>query len=271
MSDAAPAAPAPTGSHITSLCAALCTEGNPWPLKRFLKDPGDDKSRHYSLHHNSVDSPHIVRAVPLKSLLSSRAQKSQRQNPYLALTAKQRYGIAATIAWSVLHLAHSPWLNEREWDQKQMSIFVERTQTGREKFSTHPSASYVFTAPQPRQQEGESTDILDNIVNQLVPNRVVLGLGVLLIELCISEPISKPQGENGEAASTLDDYQSALCRLDEVYREAGNSYGHAAERCVKCMFQGQALERDFDFSAFRKEFYDAVVAPVQATYLAFND
>jgi hypothetical protein len=71
--------------------------------------------------------------------------------------------------------------------------------------------------------------------------------------------------------SLLDDYQTALSRLDEVYRLAGDSYGDAVARCVKSEFQGRDIYKNFDFSQFRQKFYDTVVAPVQATYLMFPD
>lgn len=246
---------------MISLCAALCTENSRWPLIRFLKDPNDDKNRHYSLHHNSVDSTNIIKPIPLKSLISSREQQAQKRNPYLSLSAKQRFGIAATIAWSVLHLSCSPWLTDH-WDQTQMGIFLERTHNGREVLSQHPCASYVFS---PRTCHKEATT---DEFNHLVPNKTIFALGIFLIELCIGEPVSEPQGE-GAPATVVDHYQSALIRLDEVYRRAGDSYGYATERCVKFSFEGRDLYNDFDFSRFRQQFYDVVVAPVQATYLTF--
>lgn len=255
--------PAPADTKFTSLCAALCTETNPWPLVRFLKDPDEDKPRHYSLHNNPVDSLSLIRAVPLKSLLLPR-KKQTRKNPYLALSAKQRVGIAATVAWSVLHLSCSPWLNDH-WDQKQMGIFLEKAQNGREMLSRHPCASYVFS---PRACQDEATE--DDHTN-LVPNKTVFALGILLIELCISEPVSELGQDEGLPSALIENYQSALSRLDEVYRMAGDSYGYAAERCVKFSFEGRNTLNDFDFESFRKQFYDVVVALVQATYLTFPD
>ena len=211
-----------------------------------------------------MDSKNIVKAITLKSLFSSREQQAQKRNPYLSLSAKQRFGIAATIAWSVLHLSCSPWLTER-WDQTQLGIFLEKTQNGREVLSRHPCASYVFS---PRTCQEQAT--ADNF-NHLVPNKTVFALGILLIEFCISEPVSKSRQGDGVPTTLVDDYQSALSRLDEVYRLAGDSYGYATERCVKFSFEGRDLYNDFDFLRFRQQFYDVVVAPVQATYLAFPD
>lgn len=73
------------------------------------------------------------------------------------------------------------------------------------------------------------------------------------------------------SAPLLEDYETALSKLDEVYRLAGDSYGDAAARCVKLSFQGRDVYKDFSFAQFRRQFYDTVVAPVQATYLMFPD
>lgn len=253
-------------TKITSLCAAVCTERNPWTLTGFLKDPDEDQDRQFSLNHNQTDSPKIIKAVPLKSLLSSQEQSAQQRNPYLSLSAKQRYGIAASIAWSVLHLSGSPWFGDH-WDQKQVSIFLEKNQGGREVLSRHPCASYIFSSPASLEEPPT------NDFKHLIPNRTVFALGIFLIELCTNKSFAKIRqaSEGATPASLLDDYQTALSNLDEVYRLAGDSYGYAAERCVKFSFQGRDLYKDFDFSQFRQQFHDAVVAPVQATYLMLPD
>jgi hypothetical protein len=242
----------------------VCTERNPWTLTGFLKDPDEDQAQQFSLDHNQTDSPKIIKAVPLKSLLSSPEQSTQQRSPYLSLSAKERYGIAASIAWSVLHLSGSPWFTDH-WDQKQVSIFFEKNQGGREVLSRHPCASYVFSSPA-TPEEPPTNDF-----KHLIPNRTLFALGIFLIELCINKSFAeiRKAGESVTPASLLDDYQAALGNLDEVKRLAGDSYGYAAERCVKSSFQMRDEYKDFEISQFRQQFHDAVVAPVQATYLMF--
>ncbi|PMD20205.1 hypothetical protein NA56DRAFT_660087 [Hyaloscypha hepaticicola] len=251
-------------NKITSLCPAVCTERNPWTLTGFLKDPDEDQGQQFSLDHNQTDSPKIIKAVPLKSLLSSPEQSTQQRSPYLSLSAKERYGIAASIAWSVLHLSGSPWFTDH-WDQKQVSIFFEKNQGGREVLSRHPCASYVFSSPA-TPEEPPTNDF-----KHLIPNRTLFALGIFLIELCINKSFAEIRevGDSVTPASLLDDYQAALGNLDEVKRLAGDSYGYAAERCVKSSFQMRDEYKDFEISQFRQQFHDAVVAPVQATYLMF--
>lgn len=76
---------------------------------------------------------------------------------------------------------------------------------------------------------------------------------------------------DGETALSLDDYKATILKLDEVRREAGDSYGDSVERCVKFCFPGRDMYKDFDFSQFHQQFYETVVAPVQATHLMYPD
>lgn len=55
-------------------------------------------------------------------------------------------------------------------------------------------------------------------------------------------------------------------KVSEMYNFAGGSDGYAAEQYLKCSFQ--VLE-DSDILKVQQQFYDAVVSPVQATYLKF--
>ncbi|KAF2798221.1 hypothetical protein K505DRAFT_268188 [Melanomma pulvis-pyrius CBS 109.77] len=253
-------------TRINSLCVEVCTERNPWTLTGFLKDPDEDQDRRFSLGHSQTDLPKIIKAVPLKSLLSSHEQSTQQRNPYLSLSAKQRYGIAASIAWAVLHLGGSLWFGDY-WDQNQLCVFLEKNEGGREVLSRHPCASYNFSSP--ASLEEPPTDDFKH----LIPNRTVFALGIFLIELCTNKPFAETRqaGNGAMPASLLDEYQAALSNLDEVYRLAGDSYGYAVERCVKFSFQGRDVHKDFDFSQFRQQFHDAVVAPIQATYLMLPD
>jgi hypothetical protein len=256
------------GTIMTSLCAAVCEERISWSLTGFLEDlHGDHGKRSFSVQHNHKDLTKVIKAITLKSLLSSQEQShsAEQHNLYLDLPAKQRYGIAASIAWSVLHLRGSPWFGDH-WYQEQVSMFLERSQSSREMLSQHPCASYTFSK-QVSLEEPRTDDMKDQF-----PNIAVFALGIILIELCINRPIAsiRRADEDTTPLSLLDDYKTALSSLDEVYRLAGDSYGYAAERCVKFSFEGRNQHNDFDFLRFRQQFYGTVVAPVQATYLMLS-
>ncbi|KAJ5084247.1 hypothetical protein NUU61_008826 [Penicillium alfredii] len=253
----------PAGTEITNLCDAVCMECD---LAGLLKDPDPDQGRQFCLDHRKTDFSKIIRAVPLKSLLSSHAQSTQQQSLCTSLSAKQRFGIAASTAWSVLHLSGSPWLGDY-WDERQTKIFIQKSQSGREVLSRHPCAFCIFSSPSTPEEPPV------NDFKHLIPNRTVFSLGILLIELCIGRSFAEIRQVGGSTKlyPLFDDFQTALGKLDEVYRLAGDSYGDAAARCVRHGFQGRDQYKDFQFSQFRQQFYDAVVAPVQATYLMFPD
>jgi len=267
--------PSPVGSNdIANLCAEVFGDQRaPETSLRFLKDPEDDEAPRFRLGYSRQQSSKPVKALPLKALIS--ADSPPEQNHYISLSSKERYGIAAAVAWGILHLSGGPWLNAGHWDSDKASMFVEQDlNSGREFLSRYPYATTTFSSPVP----DRNTNLVDtgDDFRHLVPNPSVFALGLLLIDLCINKPAS-PQhpdtsrGDNVSLTTLLDDYQSALKDLDEVYRVAGDSYGYAAERCVKFSFQGRDQYKDFDFSQFRQQFYDAVVAPVQATCLMFPD
>jgi len=69
------------------------------------------------------------------------------------------------------------------------------------------------------------------------------------------------------ASSTVaDDYLFAEKQTDRVYLEAGDLYGYAVQRCLRCEFPGRDVTKSFEFQQFRTNFFMGVVAPVQATY-----
>ncbi|KAK2877138.1 hypothetical protein FQN49_001382 [Arthroderma sp. PD_2] len=238
--------------EIACLCSALNTKCK---LEGILKIPDDDQDRQFFLGHHQTNSPNIVKVVPILSLVHT---QPQQQNPWLSLSAKQKYGIAASISWSVLHLGGSPWFSE-QWYQKQVAMFIERTRSGREILSQYPCVSDIFSPSIVARENQPSFELED-----LIPNRTIFALGVFLIELCTNRSVLLQ-------SSILDVYRTAISSLDEVYRIAGDSYGYAAEKCVRFCFQGRDVCKDFEFSQFRQQFHDAVVAPIRATYLMFPD
>ncbi|KAK4207499.1 hypothetical protein QBC37DRAFT_93067 [Rhypophila decipiens] len=249
----------PISREINCLCTDLGRDQDPWTLDGFLKAPGNndpDGRFHFSHMQTSCDSQQSLDILSVKSLVCS--QPAPRRNPFLALSAGQRFGIAASIAWAVLHLGGSSWFTDC-WDQTQVGVFIEKTASGREFLSQYPWASCDFSRTGRRAAPSNSSN-----VNNLIPNRTVYAVGLLLIELCTNKPFDATE------ESSFEHYHSALERLDEVYRLAGNSYGYAAERCVKFSFMGRDQYNDFEFSTFRQQFYESVVAPVQATYLKFK-
>jgi hypothetical protein len=226
-----------------------------------LVDPHVPGAKRFTVSHAPDGLPDIVKSIPLKELLQGSAASQNVPLPYSthALSPKRRYGIAASIAWSILHLSGSAWLGN-QWDQDQLQVFLEKTATGVEKIAPHPWTSYSF----PHLSDKTSTKV--NVLSRPIPNKTIFALGILLIELGTNERFECSSLET----ILTDDYSTLQSKLDKVYREAGDSYGYAAQRCVKCDFPGQASHIDFELAKFRQQFHDTVIAPVQATYEIFS-
>jgi hypothetical protein len=240
-------------SRLTDLCTAVCS-GHVTSTKRgLIEDPCQEE--HFSIWH-SKERHEIKEKIPIKSLLS-RTSAGPHQRKWPMLSAKERYGLAVSIAWSVLHLGDSPWLRDL-WDKEQMGVFIEN-RNQQEFLSRFPCTSSTFGSA----TDGTETPAADKFYNHVSHKNVFL-LGVLLVELCTNEPITG-------SGSILDVYEAARNKLEEVCCTAGNSYGYAAERCIKFAFEGRESYRQFCFSTFRQQFHDVVLAPIKATYLMFPD
>ncbi|RSL56990.1 hypothetical protein CEP54_008524 [Fusarium duplospermum] len=264
-----PPPPPPPAKSIANLCGQVRIQCDPWCITGCLHDPEAGKDRqfsHFSLSQHSEELSLLTRTISLRHLLLN--QNSRQAHEHLALSAKQRYAIATSIAWSVLHLSDSPWLGEG-WDQDEIKFFVDEGSEGMQLVSQLPSNSYAFHKRTPADQPLSSTTGFSH----LIPNKAVFTLGVILIELCLKKPFEELRqtlhyGSKGQVVSDpiLDQYQTALDKLNDVYLEAGNSYGDAAQRCIKFSFQGSDSTKRFNIEQFRIQFYNTVVAPVQATY-----
>ncbi|KAH8166658.1 hypothetical protein CIB48_g1539 [Xylaria polymorpha] len=243
-----------SGTEVANLCHTICAENVPHNMAGYFKDPDKDPDendcRRFALSPNQPDLFKITETFQLRSLLSSGDLPTGGQNPIRSLSAKQRYGIAAAIAWSVLHLGETPWLGEF-WSKQQANIFLEKNKLTGAPDSSKPYLSCIFSgAPPPEERPSSELD-------ELIPNRAIFALGVILVELCMIDLKSE---------SLVEDYRAVVSRLDEVRRIAGSAYGDAAERCIKFSFPGRDMYKTFDMLQFRKRFYDDVVAPVQAAY-----
>lgn len=250
--------PEPAGL-VTDICAAICSGHVSSKKRGHIKDPSH--GRHFSIW-DSQEQHSVTEKIPIKSLLS-RSRGSPHLRRWPMLSAKQRYGLAVAIAWSVLHMGDSPWLKDL-WDQDQIGVFVEN-RNRHEVLCRYPCASHIFGLSNTGGASTASTEPLmaDKFYSHVSHKNIFL-LGVLLVELCINEPITG-------SGSILEVNGVAQGKLEEVRCTAGDMYGNAAERCIKFAFDGRESYRYFSFSTFRQQFHDVVLAPIMATYFMFPD
>lgn len=177
------------------------------------------------------------------------------------------------MAWAILHLCGSPWLSET-WTKDDIYFFLKsNTNTaGLESLANNPCISCGFgpTAASASAVVGLATTPAERFHSNLIRNKPLFALGILLIELGIKrsfEDIRRDHCQVGTTQPTVpDDYEIANGQIDDVYLDAGNSYGYAAQRCLRLEFPGRDGRKNLDFPEFRQEFYNGVVAPIQAAF-----
>jgi hypothetical protein len=224
------------------------------------------------------------RIVSLPRLL--RQEVDQSTNKMLGLDWKQQFKIAAALAWAVLHLCDSPWLKE-SLDDEEIHFFLHDIQgTDSSHVSAQPYISYDFPFPQSNSgsQAAQSTPNAQFQVNQ-IQNMMLFTLAIRLIELGLNKPFAKLRKKylkSGTTAARLpgtttmaapgitaptacDDYKVAQQQIDRLKLTMGNFYAGAVESCLRFGSLERGPMNAFENSSFLKNFFDSVVAPIQAT------
>lgn len=258
----APSPPDLSAVKTTSLCDLFAADTGTHQLQ-----DDDQRNGHiFLLQHSSLDKAKIMHMIPIQSLhLPENHQK---------LSLKERCGLAAYAAMSVLHLGNGPWLSN-DWVRRQVGIFLERRENDGDKFAERLCFLYASMDPATPLWtclDGGGCDPIHQNPdeNLLVPNVIVFALGILLVELCLGKACTQLEEREQQQHKVITDrYAMAVRRLDEVYALVGSSYGDAAKKCIKFCFPGKDTHNTFEMEKFRATFYRQVVAPVQATYSRF--
>ena len=270
--------PRPPTPPISSLCELLqnCTTTAEY-LGYFLH-PNSSPARRIQIHNTAAKSS-LQKMIPINSVLSPSNQ--QIPSP-LALSRKQRFGIAASAVWAVLFLCASPWLSEK-LDQEEIQFLLDDCSANMEcEPAGNTCVFHRFCRQAADPVSPVSTSTTDQFQNGHIRNKTLFALGILLIELCLNRPFAELRRESQLYSQTLsgvgtqrqttttiaaiEDYAVAEKLIDKVYLEAGNLYGYAVQRCLRCEFPGRDVTKTFHFQQFRKNFFTGVVAPIQATF-----
>ncbi|KAI9036751.1 uncharacterized protein KD926_001385 [Aspergillus affinis] len=165
----------------------------------------------------------------------------------------ERLGVAASLAWAVLHLGGSLWLSD-QWAEDQVQIFYENDPNFEVAApSRHPYVSFILYPPE------SPEDTTREICSKPTLKTLVYALGVLLIELGINKPIPKN-------LSPYERNELLMQKLEETEDLQGGPYRRAAERCIKLSFD---RSHSFNYPDFQKKFFDTVFEPVKDMYLNF--
>lgn len=191
----------------------------------------------------------------------------------MPLSRRDRFSLAAAATWAVLYLAESPWI-AHQWDEKPELYLLSEHHSCT--WRHYPSLSSILQKslhPEASSAVDEKLEPSDPFPT-LVHNKTLFALGVLLIELCLGKPFEQLRREYhyGSLSAAFgmgipaNDYEIANQYVDKVYLEAGDFYGHAVQRCIRCEFPGRDITKNFQFEQFRRDFFSYVIAPVQTTY-----
>jgi hypothetical protein len=272
------------------LCSILQTINDP-EFSTCIPIPDTDPRKQLRLLGTKVPSnaaaPVTKRSIRLNVLLSRVIDQATNQR--LALDRKQRFGIAAALAWAALHLCDSPWLGDA-LNENEVYLFLE--EDGRNtapRLSKHPYLSCSFSLPSSPSPGKISTnagahtkigDPVHSFEDGQVQNATLYSLAIRLIELGLNKPFAKlrqeyhasnpsvsyPSNTTLNTPDSVDDYEIAKQQVTELILDAGTSYGHAVDRCLRSLFPGPATMNTFEHRSFRSTFFADVVAPIQMTY-----
>ncbi|KAK4222188.1 hypothetical protein QBC38DRAFT_99834 [Podospora fimiseda] len=211
----------------------------------------------------------VLNAIPLSTVFS-------QTSATMPLSRKDRFAVAAAATWAMLYLTGSPWIGP-EWSGKQTLQLLAELQA----LQFHPAISCNFkrqqaTESQQNDSSASQEQLADMISAGLVRNKTLFALGVLLIELSLNKPFEQLRQEYHASSlasavglagqNSVSDFELANVCMQRVYLEAGDLYGYAVQRCLRCEFPGRDVTKSFEFEQFRTDFFHGVVAPVQVTF-----
>jgi hypothetical protein len=193
-----------------------------------------------------VEEPEL--RVPLDSLLQGSAMK---------MSLKEKRVLAVVIAHAVLNFCESPWL-DGDWDKRHISFYGHSTGDGGLDFR-RPYLSTNFR---------DSTQAANDqaVFLTLHPSPAILALGILLLEIELSQPIESHWVEE-DLADGEPNFNTNLTTaerlleksVDEIYE----SYRMAIEACLNCDFALLLDDRSLENERFRQQVYENIVAPLE--------
>lgn len=182
------------------------------------------------------------------------SKASHQPSSQVPLSRKQRFSIAAAAVWAILYLYGSPWMG-KDWGGKdEIQLFIEGTGAARQ-LAEHPTLACIFKSAVQQQPatRGDSTSEAERFQSSQIRNKELFRLGILLIELCLdttfeqirqeSQQHDRPSAPLGISSSAVDDFEIANRQTDKIYLEAGDSYGYAVQRCLRCEFPGRDVTK----------------------------
>jgi hypothetical protein len=211
----------------------------------------------------------------LDSLLSSKQRNTSCPFGLGKLSRQQRLGIAVTLASTVLQLYKSPWFDEI-WSKNDVYFLFNGLDEYRRPSISNPYVLRSFASPTAKRTPKQPINATANqSLSCHIINKTLFALGIMLIELCFNRPFEDLRSDEdlqqlGGRPSIVDDYQTAISVVDDVFEEGGDRYGSVVQRCLKCEFPVQDRKKKLELDTFRGLFYEGVLVPLEEDYNKYS-
>ncbi|KAF9694075.1 hypothetical protein EKO04_007777 [Ascochyta lentis] len=210
----------------------------------------------------------------LRALLSAAHRRDAAQSH--ELSRSDRFSIAEALAWGMLHLCDSPWLDDSISDDA-VSVVLESDHGSKNiRIVDHPFLTNTLPPPSRIRPESGSPTATDHgkpkshqFASSQIENMAVYTLAIRLIELGIGKSFQELQQDFEDSmalppsTSPMREFEVALHHIETLNHEVGINYSNAVKSCLKFKFF-ESPKKSFENRAFRRAFFHDVVAPIQA-------
>ena len=175
------------------------------------------------------------------------------------LERKERLILGLKLASSLLQLHSTPWLTET-WGK--IDVRFKRQKGSHSAFLSRPFFTKKFLPPNYQISDSEPGNIT---LPHGIRNQSIFALGLILTELWFGKPVDQLRAstdlDSQNQANGLTDFATSIRLLKSIYSEAGEFYGDAVRRCIRCDFNQK--HDDLEAAVLKEAVHDGVVAPLE--------
>jgi hypothetical protein len=258
--------PSPTsGSSLTISTTTLASQGNAQPGGFSLcpfptAPPRRTRTRVGSISDKNGHNCDLF-SRPDAAATRSFTTLAEVYNKQSALSNKKRVQLALTLAWGVLLLSSTSWL-EGKWTKENIILVMDTRN------KPLPYLSHRFESSRRDSMQSTLSPTTINQVSDWVKNPSLFALGIFLLEMCYDRPIedlatSKEKNGNGEASDHTP-FLTAM-RLSKLAQdELGVCYAQAIKACLECPEIDLDTDgRPVNFPAFAAMIMRDIIRPLE--------
>ena len=205
-------------------------------------------------------------SAPMVALKDLFAPTYRATLPCGGLLPHDRIRIAKHLALAVLQFQATPWL-ERPWTSSEVSIFSLPSESAT---GTDADMNGPFLDVSIKNSLEPSTKSVNLPSRILIRNRLLFGLGVMMLELAFQQPLAVLR-----RAQDLDQHQDQntdYFTADRIRHQAsaylGPRYAEVARKCIQCDFGHGS---DLNEIRLQEGFYQDVICELEALEKTFRE